>query len=77
MLCAVALAGCQGHAAASQSVDSVVSPSATSTAAMPAAGSATVPSGAGADSELNAVDGQLADLDSAMAQATQSPSDGG
>jgi len=90
MVCAAVLAGCKGHAATSQSVSSVVSPSATSTAAgVPAAGSATGgagaagangstgPAGAGVDSRLNAVDSQLSDLDSAMAQATQRPSDGG
>jgi hypothetical protein len=90
MLCAVVLAGCQGHAARSQSVSNVVTPSGTSTAAaVPPAGSAngagggadangaTDPAGAGVDSQLNAVDSQLSDLDSAMAQATQSPSDGG
>jgi len=87
VLCAAALAGCQGHAAASQSVSSVVNPSATGTAAAaPGAGSAaggaeanssTGPADAGVDSELNAVDSQLSDLGSAMAQATQSPSDGG
>lgn len=88
MLCAVVLAGCQGHAARSQSVSNVVTPSGTSTAAaVPAAGSANGAGGgadansatdpAGVDSQLNAVDSQLSDLDSAMAQATQSPSDGG
>ena len=90
VLCAAVLAGCQGHAAASQPVSSVVTPSGTSSAGkVPGAGSAngaagaananstTEPVGAGVDSELNAVDSQLSGLDSAMAQATQSPSDGG
>lgn len=90
VLCLVVLAGCRGQVAGSQSVSSVVTQSATSTAAaMPAAGSAnsgagavgansaTDPAGAGVDSDLNAVDSQLSALDSAMAQATQSPSDGG
>jgi hypothetical protein len=40
-------------------------------------GSASAPSDAGIDSDLNAVDGQLSGLDSALAQATQSPPDGG
>ena len=87
MMCAAVLAGCQGHAAASQPVSGVVTPSGTSSAAAaPGAGSAngaagtasaTGPAGAGVDSELNAVDSRLSDLDSAMARATQSPSDGG
>jgi hypothetical protein len=42
-----------------------------------ATGGASAPSDAGLDSDLNAVDGQLSGLDSALAQATQSPSDGG
>ncbi len=88
--CAAVLAGCQGHSVASQRVGNVVTPSGTSAPAAPAdAGSAngaagavggsgaTSPAGAGVDSDLNAVNSQLSALDSAMAQATQSPSDGG
>ena len=85
VLCAAVLAGCQGHSVASQPVNSVVTPSGTSTAAGSATGAAgaadlsgaTSTAGAGVNSDLNAVDSQLSGLDSAMAQATQSPSDGG
>lgn len=88
VLCAAVLAGCQGHSVATQQVNSVVTPSGGSTAAAPAAGTtgaaavsgangAGGPADAGVDSDLNTVDGQLSGLDSAMAKATQSPSDGG
>ena len=83
VLCAAVLAGCQGQSVAAQPVGGVVTPASGSTASAPSAGSASSaasangPAGAGVDSDLNAVDGQLAGLDSAMAQATQSPSDGG
>lgn len=86
VLCALVLAGCQAHSAATQQVNSVVTPASGSTATTaPAAGAtgaanadgANGPAGAGVDSDLSTVDGQLAGLDSAMAQATQSPSDGG
>jgi hypothetical protein len=83
VLCVTVLAGCRAHGAASQQpADGVLTP--TSTSAVPANGAAGVgsggasgPSGAGVDSDLNAVNGQLSGLDSALAQATQSPSDGG
>jgi hypothetical protein len=91
VLCAVVLAGCQGHSVATQQVNSVVTPASGSTATTAPAAGATGstsaanangangagPAGAGVDSDLSTVDGQLAGLDSAMAQATQSPSDGG
>lgn len=90
VLCAAVLAGCQAHGAVSQQpADGVltpVSPSATTSAApvngagavvSATTGGASAPSDAGIDSDLNAVDGQLSGLDSALAQATQSPSDGG
>jgi hypothetical protein len=38
---------------------------------------ATGPADAGVDSDLSSLDDQLSGLDSALAQATQSPSDGG
>ncbi len=80
-------------AAPQQPADGVLTPVSTGTGTTPvpstaapvrgagAANSATAgasaPSDAGVDSDLNAVDGQLSGLDSALAQATQSPSDGG
>lgn len=78
-LCVTVLGGCRGHAAGSQSVGNPPAPTAT-TAAPDATGAAAgdnAPSDAGVDSDLNAVDGQLSGLDSALAQATASPSDGG
>jgi hypothetical protein len=90
VLCAAVLAGCKGHSVASQPVNGVVTPTSGSTAApagsaagaagaggTSSANGANGPSGAGVDSDLNAVDGQLSELGSAMAKATQSPSDGG
>jgi hypothetical protein len=83
VLCAAVLAGCQGHSVATQQVNSVVTPVGGGTASAPTTGAADVTganganSPAGADSDLNTVDGQLSGLDSAMARATQSPSDGG
>ena len=81
-LCATMLTGCQGHGAApAQPADGVLSPASTSAAPVTGAGAisgaASAPANAGVDSDLNAVDGQLSGLDSALAQATQSPSDGG
>ena len=89
VLCAVALAGvltgCRAQASASQPPGSVTSPADATAAAVSGAGggggagapAATGPADAGVDSDLNSVDGQLSGLDSALAQATQSPSDGG
>ncbi len=81
-LCLTVLGGCRGHGAGSRSVGGPPAP--TATAAPPGAANATgagssgeAPSDAGVDSDLNAVDGQLSGLDSALAQATASPSDGG
>jgi hypothetical protein len=78
VLCAVALAGvlagCGSHASGLQPAGSVISPTDSSAAAVSGSGGA---GGAGVDSDLNSVDGQLSGLDSALAQATQSPSDGG
>jgi hypothetical protein len=83
VLSAALLAGCRGHEAATQPPAVGIETSATAGApANGAAGSGSGsgvsdPSDAGLDSDLNAVDGQLSGLDSALAQATQSPSDGG
>lgn len=79
LLSAALLAGCRGHEAAARPAVGVET---SATAGAPAngaagAGGASDPSDAGLDSDLNAVDGQLSGLDSALAQATQSPSDGG
>jgi len=79
-LCTVALAGvltgCRAHSAAAQPAGGMTGPAGSVTSQ---ANSGTNPadSGAGVDSDLNSVDGQLSGLDSALAQATQSPSDGG
>ncbi|MBS2961407.1 hypothetical protein KGA66_00015 [Actinocrinis puniceicyclus] len=80
VLCATALAGvlagCRAQSVASQPAGSVTSTA--GVGAVPAgAPDGTTPAGAGVDSDLSAVDGQLSGLDSALAQATQSPSDGG
>lgn len=86
VLCAAAtagaLAGCGAQAASSRPASGVISPAGTPAAVSGAGAGAgapavTDPAGAGVDSDLNAVDGQLSGLDSALAQATQSPSDGG
>ena len=91
VVCVALLAGCRAQAADSQPpADGVLTPASvsasagTSTSAAPVNGAANLvsstpaaPSDAGLDSDLNAVDGQLSGLDSALAQATQSPSDGG
>ena len=92
LVCAVLLAGCGGHGAAvQQPANGVLAPTgpgptpaaSTDTSVAPlngaaaVSGAASAPAGAGVDSDLNAVDGQLSGLDSALAQATQSPSDGG
>lgn len=74
------LTGCRAQSSASQPAGvtgpagSVTSPADSATSP---AGGAMGPAGAGVDSDLNSVDGQLSGIDSALAQATQSPSDGG
>lgn len=78
VVCALVLSGCRDNSVASQSVNSVVTPSSTGAAAANGTADGAATSAPGdTDSDLNAVDSQLAGLDSAMAQATQSPSDGG
>ena len=83
VLCATALAvvltGCRAQSVASQPAGGTSGLQGTSAATSAAGGApaATDPAGAGTDSDLNTVDGQLSGLDSALAQATQSPSDGG
>ena len=82
-LCLTVLGGCRGHADGSQSVGNAPTTASTGTAPAGAAnvsggGSGTAaPADAGVDSDLDTVDGQLSGLDSALAQATASPSDGG
>ena len=78
VMCAMALAGvlagCRSQASNLQPAGSVTSPTDSSAAAVSGAGGA---GSAGVDSDLNSIDGQLSGLDSALAQATASPSDGG
>ncbi len=79
VVCAVALSGCREHSLASRPANGVVT--STDTTAVPPAGNAngsTASADTGAENfGLDAVDSQLAGLDSALAKATQSPSDGG
>lgn len=73
------LAGCRAQSTAAQPAGGVTSPADATAAAVSGAGapSATSPANTGVDSDLNSVDDQLSGLDSALAQATASPSDGG
>lgn len=82
VLCTVTLAGvlagCRAQSVASQPAGSVADTTTGSAGSAADGGpAATDPAEAGVASDLNAVDGQLSGLDSALAQATQSPSDGG
>ena len=78
LLCALALAGCQGESGSTSG-----GTGSTSAAASDAGGSgdgvpSATPTGTAAvDSELNTVDQQLGTAGTDLAQATASPSDGG
>jgi hypothetical protein len=81
VLCATALAGvlagCRAQPDASQPAGAATTSVGTGAAVAGDATGTDSGAGAGMDSDLNAVDGQLSGLDSALAQATESPSDGG
>jgi hypothetical protein len=80
VLVAVLLAGCRAQGVAAQPAGGVGAPATAGAPPNGAAGAATsesAPSNAGLDSDLKTVDGQLSGIDSAMAQATADPSDGG
>lgn len=78
---AAVLTGCRAQSVASQPAGATSGLQGTSAAAANGGGggapAANGAAGAGVDSDMNSVDGQLSGLDSALAQATQSPSDGG
>lgn len=95
VLCALALAGCQGKSASGGGSSAVPGAAVAATGAATGGGgsqdstsagagnpgdgvpSATPTGTAAVDSELNTVDQQLGTAGSDLAQATQSPSDGG
>lgn len=81
VLCALALSGCHGKGGATTNggAGAVGGAGAATTAAVANdAGPTSAPTGAAAvDSELNTVDQQLGAAGTDLAQATQSPSDGG
>jgi hypothetical protein len=81
LLCALALAGCQGSggAASGAAVTAVTSSAASGGNGSPGDGvpSATPTGTAAVDAELNTVDQELGTASTDLAQATASPSDGG
>jgi hypothetical protein len=78
LLCALALAGCQGSGGAASGATTAVTGSASSDG-NPGDGvpSATPTGTAAVDAELNTVNQQLGTASTDLAQATASPSDGG